>query len=318
LAPTCNGARVHTIESFDDDPLMMSLRQAFSRHHALQCGYCTPGMLITAYDIVRRLPQADERRIREELSGNLCRCTGYMGIVAAIEDVLGHEPPKARLQPMRRLPATAGTDVVAAEGVKKAPTSDANAAPLSKRPIVGGTKLERNISLAVSANEAWAVLSDVRRVAACLPGARIESQDGDIVKGAFAVAIGPMKATFNGQATVAYDRAAQGGTVAGSGGDPTSRSSAEGALSFGVAALDTTSCVVAATLTYRLKGPLAQFGRPALVANVVDGLLAVFARNLVALAHGEAPIVAAPVGGVALVFRALSALIMQRFRRPIR
>ena len=58
------------------------------REHGLQCGYCTPGMLITAYDIVQRLPDADETRIRLELAGNLCRCTGYQGIVRAIRRVL--------------------------------------------------------------------------------------------------------------------------------------------------------------------------------------------------------------------------------------
>ncbi len=62
----CAGSDVRTIEAFDDDPVMGLLRGAFSRHHALQCGYCTPGMLATAYDIVTRLPDADETRIREE------------------------------------------------------------------------------------------------------------------------------------------------------------------------------------------------------------------------------------------------------------
>jgi carbon-monoxide dehydrogenase small subunit len=67
---------------------MNELRVAFSTEHALQCGYCTPGMLITARDIVTRLPDADDQRIRLELSGNLCRCTGYGGIVRAIRRVL--------------------------------------------------------------------------------------------------------------------------------------------------------------------------------------------------------------------------------------
>ena len=67
---------------------MAELREAFAAEHALQCGYCTPGMLITARDIVLRLPDADEPRIRDELSGNLCRCTGYVGIVRAIRRVL--------------------------------------------------------------------------------------------------------------------------------------------------------------------------------------------------------------------------------------
>jgi carbon-monoxide dehydrogenase small subunit len=87
-AVQCDGADVRTIEGLDDDPVMVQLRKAFTEEHALQCGYCTPGMLVTARDIILRLPDADEPRVRLELSGNLCRCTGYMGIVAAILRVL--------------------------------------------------------------------------------------------------------------------------------------------------------------------------------------------------------------------------------------
>ena len=87
-ALSCEGRVIRTIEGFDQDDVMAALREAFSAEHALQCGYCTPGMLVTARDIVLRLPDADEERIRLELSGNLCRCTGYRGIVLAIQRVL--------------------------------------------------------------------------------------------------------------------------------------------------------------------------------------------------------------------------------------
>jgi carbon-monoxide dehydrogenase small subunit len=87
-AVTCEGADVRTIEGFEDDEVMAALRDAFTAEHALQCGYCTPGMLATSRDIVLRLPDADEARVREELSGNLCRCTGYVGIVRAVMRVL--------------------------------------------------------------------------------------------------------------------------------------------------------------------------------------------------------------------------------------
>ena len=87
-AASCNGAEVRSIEDFDNDPVMGELRAAFTAEHALQCGYCTPGMLATARDIVLRIPDADEARIRHELSGNLCRCTGYVGLVKAITRVL--------------------------------------------------------------------------------------------------------------------------------------------------------------------------------------------------------------------------------------
>jgi aerobic carbon-monoxide dehydrogenase small subunit len=87
-ASACEGAEVRSIESFDDDEVMGQLREAFSAEHALQCGYCTPGMLASARDIVCRLPDADEARIRHELSGNLCRCTGYVGLVRAVKRVI--------------------------------------------------------------------------------------------------------------------------------------------------------------------------------------------------------------------------------------
>jgi carbon-monoxide dehydrogenase small subunit len=87
-AVACAGAEVRTIEDFDRDPVMSELRAAFTAEHALQCGYCTPGMLATARDIVTRLPHADDARIRRELSGNLCRCTGYVGLVRALLRVL--------------------------------------------------------------------------------------------------------------------------------------------------------------------------------------------------------------------------------------
>jgi carbon-monoxide dehydrogenase small subunit len=87
-AGSCDGAGIRTIEGFAEDVVMAQLRGAFSAEHALQCGYCTPGMLVVARDIVLRLPAADEARVREELAGNLCRCTGYRGIVRAILSVL--------------------------------------------------------------------------------------------------------------------------------------------------------------------------------------------------------------------------------------
>lgn len=88
FAAANDGAHIRTIEGYDADPVMAALRAAFTAEHALQCGYCTPGMLVTAHDIVSRLPHADEARVRKELAGNLCRCTGYAGIVRAILSVL--------------------------------------------------------------------------------------------------------------------------------------------------------------------------------------------------------------------------------------
>jgi len=84
-AAACDGATVRTIEGFEDDPVMAELRAAFTAEHALQCGYCTPGMLMAAEALLRRNPSPSEAEIREALSGNLCRCTGYVKIIESVQ-----------------------------------------------------------------------------------------------------------------------------------------------------------------------------------------------------------------------------------------
>jgi carbon-monoxide dehydrogenase small subunit len=88
LAVQADGRRVDTIEGLSDSGELAELQDAFHRHNALQCGYCTPGMLIAAQDLVANEPGASRERIREHLSGNYCRCTGYQAIVDAVEDAL--------------------------------------------------------------------------------------------------------------------------------------------------------------------------------------------------------------------------------------
>ncbi|HJU19636.1 MAG TPA: (2Fe-2S)-binding protein [Stellaceae bacterium] len=86
LAIACDGRTVETIEGFRDDAAMTALRASFHRRHALQCGFCTPAMLIAARDLIRRGKAGSEREIRDGLAGNICRCTGYTNIVAAIAE----------------------------------------------------------------------------------------------------------------------------------------------------------------------------------------------------------------------------------------
>jgi len=83
LAAACDGRAVTTVEGLSG-PLVDRLRAAFHAEHALQCGYCTPGMLVSAVDLLERKPAAGEDEIRRDMAGNLCRCTGYVGIVRAI------------------------------------------------------------------------------------------------------------------------------------------------------------------------------------------------------------------------------------------
>jgi aerobic-type carbon monoxide dehydrogenase small subunit (CoxS/CutS family) len=84
FAVQLDGCSIETVESLGTLNNLSPLQQAFREHHALQCGFCTPGMLMTATDLLRKYPLATDEQIREGLSGNLCRCTGYENIVAAV------------------------------------------------------------------------------------------------------------------------------------------------------------------------------------------------------------------------------------------
>lgn len=84
LAVACDGREIRTIEGLEKDRIVTALRDAFKRDHGLQCGFCTPGMLITARDLITRNRAGSAREIRSGLSGNICRCTGYTNIVTAI------------------------------------------------------------------------------------------------------------------------------------------------------------------------------------------------------------------------------------------
>jgi carbon-monoxide dehydrogenase small subunit len=86
LAAQAQGAKVTTIEGLAAaDGTLHPMQAAFKECHGLQCGFCTPGMVLSAIDLVERHPKATEQTIREELSGNLCRCTGYHNIVKAVQ-----------------------------------------------------------------------------------------------------------------------------------------------------------------------------------------------------------------------------------------
>ena len=83
------GADVVTIEGLAKDGKLHPVQEAFRENHGLQCGFCTPGMIMTAADMIRRKPQLDRKTIRDELEGNICRCTGYHNIVKAVLDAAG-------------------------------------------------------------------------------------------------------------------------------------------------------------------------------------------------------------------------------------
>ena len=86
LVADCNDSKITTIEGLATNGKMHPLQEAFKKHHGLQCGFCTPGMVMSAIDLLQKNKNPSEEEIRDWLEGNICRCTGYQGIVAAVKD----------------------------------------------------------------------------------------------------------------------------------------------------------------------------------------------------------------------------------------
>ena len=86
FATDINGSRVKTIEGLANNGKLHPMQEAFKKHHGLQCGFCTPGMVMSSIDLLKKNKNPSEQEIRDWLEGNICRCTGYQGIVAAVKD----------------------------------------------------------------------------------------------------------------------------------------------------------------------------------------------------------------------------------------
>jgi carbon-monoxide dehydrogenase small subunit len=299
FAVACDQQKVRTIEGFDDDELMKRLRRSFSIHHGLQCGYCTPGMLITARDIVRRFPDADEARIRLELSGNLCRCTGYMGIVAAIKAVLADlkTNPIADAPVARAIVSDATTSAPAFQTFAAAPAAApqapvATSAASPDQPTAqrkGWTAIDDSFVVPFALEKVWAFMGDLPSVTSCLPGAELVEHDGESVKGKIAIKFGPMSANFAGAARLDRDDAAHRAVMRGAGQDNISRSRANGDVTYALSSEDGGAKTrVAVTLEYMLQGPLAQFSRSGLVKDFVRRMIADFGARIAAQLGGSA------------------------------
>ncbi|SPS02047.1 xanthine dehydrogenase family Fe-S subunit [Cupriavidus taiwanensis] len=286
FAAACQGAEIVTVEGYEDDAVMADLRAAFNRHHALQCGFCTPGMLATARDIVLRLPDADEAVIRHELSGNLCRCTGYMGIVAAIRSVLDARRASAgviaRHASMATAPMPFAGFTVADEALGSQPhlATAGSAEPERSADRKGWSRIEGGFTVPYALDEVWAFMADLPAVAGCLPGAVLTEVAGEKVKGHIAIKFGPMSARFEGAARLQRDDANKRGVLKGAGQDSLSNSKAAGDIAYALKALSAGETEVAVDLQYSLQGPLAQFSRSGLVRDFVRRMIADFGKSV--------------------------------------
>jgi carbon-monoxide dehydrogenase small subunit len=301
-AVACDGAQITTIEGLDDDEITAELRTAFTREHALQCGYCTPGMLISARDLVLRLPEPDERDVRAGLSGNLCRCTGYVGIVRAVRAVIDQRRRRGiapvvgggrqTLGPVGSGNSTnAAHSDVAGRTTAKAQAPDqmsgANAIP----DFTPAKVFSDQFTVPYPPGRVFDMFGDVRRVAACLPGASLTGMPTpERVEGAIRVKLGPVSADFRGAARIERDHEKLSGRIVGIGSDQRSRSSTQGEIRYQLVPAEQGAATrVELSIGYSLKGMLAQIARDGLVRDLAARLTADFARNLDRHLSGDEP-----------------------------
>jgi carbon-monoxide dehydrogenase small subunit len=310
FAVACESAKVTTIEGLDEDEIARELRAAFTAHHALQCGYCTPGMIVSARDVVLRLEAPNEHDIRAAMSGNLCRCTGYVGIVRAIQNVIADRRARGvaavpggnrdllgpagsgHATEMRRATPVA----VASAGVREDPRAIAVATARLEGEWKPQVEFRQSFVVAHPVEAVWALFGRVEDVAACLPGASIDGGEKDhVVNGRMRVKVGPISAEFSGVAQISRDEAARRGVILGSGRDARSNSATRGLITYSVKPNEGgAGSRVDVDVGYTLTGMLAQFSRSGLFQDIASRLTAAFAQNLEARLSAGNDAAAAP------------------------
>jgi carbon-monoxide dehydrogenase small subunit len=328
-AVSCDGAEVTTIEGLDEDEITIELRAAFKREHALQCGYCTPGMLVSARDLVLRLPEADERLVRVGLSGNLCRCTGYVGIVRAVQSVIDQRRARniaPELDGGRKVLGPVGSSHREYDRTERMWPANNKvpevAATIDTIPdFTPATVLEQSFSVTHPPEKVFAMFDDIAAVAAFLPGASLTAPPNpQRVEGAVRVKVGPIAATFLGVARVERNPVDMSGRIVGIGNDQRSRSSTQGEIRYRIIPIEGGAGTrVDLSIGYSLTGMLAQVGRQGLVRDLAARLISEFANNLdrrlSGLSPGDAAAAPADLNGLSLVFGLLRERVARWFGR---
>jgi carbon-monoxide dehydrogenase small subunit len=317
FAVQCEGAEIVTVEGLGSQEDQHPLQEAFSAHHGLQCGFCTPGMLMSSYDLLADGTPVAPEELPVEMSGVLCRCTGYRGILAAVADVAAEHPdgvpPPRNCSPRTIL--SRGTDHAVSD--YEAPSTRIHSRPVELPAGAPSATVEVRSELAVPVDKAWEVLDDFHRLAACLPGAElVEVLDDDRYRGRATVALGPVRLAFDGLAQV-VERVpdehrlrvhAQGADTGGSTTQADIRLHAEPAAGGGT--------VLRAEAALFLSGRIAQFGR-ALAGDVSRRLFEQFALAVEENARtGRAPATPVrPPGALSLLAGTLAARVRALLRR---
>ena len=319
LAVQLEGAEIITVEGLGRPGQLHPLQEAFGRHHGLQCGFCTPGFLMSAYDLLRQRPDVRHEDLPAQLSGVLCRCTGYRNVVNAVHDVAQthrHGIPEpgnlGRRTLVGRVPAgSAGT-----RGMEEQQQEP----PLVSRPkeivLPAGEptiRVDVTSELNSSAEDVAQLFNDVPGLAKCLPGAELTDELGDDwYRGQARVALGPVRLAFTGVAHVmeqSSDRIvlhAHGKDIGGGGARASIVMSARPAG---------TGTVLSAQARVFLTGRVAGFGR-SLAGDVSRRLFQDFAHAVDQVASGDQP--TEETGRPPNLIAVVVAAVVGRVRRAIR
>jgi carbon-monoxide dehydrogenase small subunit len=321
-AVACEGASITTIEGLDEDEIVRELRAAFSREHALQCGYCTPGMLVSARDLVLRAEGPSEQQIRVAMSGNLCRCTGYVGIVRAIASTITARRARGitAVTVTRRALGPVGSGNAAATGEpapdipRARPEFADNRSEMRHavlRDFEPATSFDQNFVVQRPVDQVWAFFGRVPEVVACLPGAMLSGQPaGRQALGRMRIRVGPLAADFRGVAEFDRDDATHSGVIRGSGRDTRSTSATRGLIRYRLRTTGERATRVELTIGYTLTGPLAQFSRTDLVQDIAGRLIETFVAQVEARLSGQG----APTAGQLHAGRLIFSVLARRLR----
>lgn len=309
-----DGAEIITVEGLGKPDDLHPLQESFGRHHGLQCGFCTPGFLMSSYDLLDHEPEVQREDLPEELSGVICRCTGYRNIIDAVEDVstnyrgklpepknCGHHTLVGRAQ----TGSTATPDESATEAVTE------QAAPEKIQLPSGEPTISINVTSALESppQDVARVFEDIQLLARCLPGAELTEELGNNwYRGRARVALGPIRLSFNGFANLLEHKPDRMHVLGQAKDTSGGRAQAEIRL---LAIPDGSGTRLEAEAKVYLVGRIAGFGR-SLAGDVSRRMFEDFAKAVDQAARGEEPTTG---GKPPSAFHLLLGTLQDRFRR---
>jgi carbon-monoxide dehydrogenase small subunit len=320
FAVQLDGAEVTTVEGLGRPEQLHPLQESFGRHHGLQCGFCTPGFLMSSFDLLKHHPEVQREELPTELSGVLCRCTGYRNIIDAVDAVAenyrGGIPEPASCGPrtlVGRTPAGTATARAAAPAEQETAVGESRPDEIVLPQGEPTISIDVTSELSSSPAEIQRVFEDVPLLARCLPGAELTDDLGeDWYRGRARVALGPVRLSFNGVAQIQeqtpdrIEMVAQGRDAGGGGAQ---------ARIVMTASPSATGTALHAQAHLFLSGRVAGFGR-SLAGDVSRRMFEDFARSVDQVASGrELAPERRPPRAVSLLVGALGARARHRMQK---